>query len=152
MVKCSILLSATLAASVQAATITVDEQQRYQSFDGIGVAEAFQRSLVLHELNTPSQNLALDYLFSSTKGAGLTILRNGLGSSPDDPFDLMESIAPVAPTSNSSQVFHASEMCCLWRLLTSILLAQLHPPSTTRSISSLALPSGCCQRREAHLR
>ena len=108
MVKCAILLSAALAATAKAATVNINQQQRYQTFDGIGVAEAFQRSLVLHELDTQSQSLALDYLFSSTKGAGLTILRNGLGSSPDDPFDLMKSIAPTAPASNSSEVTFTS--------------------------------------------
>lgn len=104
MVNRLISLGATLVAVAQAATIDVNVDQKYQTFDGIGVAEAFQRSLVLHELNTQSQKLALDYLFSSSKGAGFTILRNGLGSSPDDPFDLMKSIAPTAPASNSSQV------------------------------------------------
>ena len=96
-------LSAVLAVA-QAAVVHVNPHTRYQQYDGIGVSEAFQRSLVLHELNTASQNLALDYLFSNTKGAGMTILRNGLGSSPDDPFDLMKSIAPTAPASNSSEV------------------------------------------------
>ncbi|MCJ1396626.1 hypothetical protein MMC18_009517 [Xylographa bjoerkii] len=103
-------LSAALAAIAQAAAPTsgpivqVNLNQKYQTFDGIGVAEAFQRSLVLHELNTASQKLALDYLFSNTTGAGFTILRNGIGSSPTDPFDHMKSIAPTAPPSNSSQL------------------------------------------------
>jgi hypothetical protein len=102
-------LSALLAATAQAtshssgATVKVNPKTRYQKYDGTGVSEAFQRSLVLHELDAPSQKLALDYLFT-TKGAGLTILRNGLGSSPTDGWDLMKSIAPVAPASNSSQV------------------------------------------------
>ena len=108
-------LCAALSAVVYTApqtpgtTVQINPQQIYQSFDGVGVAEAFQRSLVLYELDTPSQNLALDYLFSRTKGAGFTILRNGLGSSPDDPFDLMKSIAPAAPPSNSSQVLNPSD-------------------------------------------
>ena len=96
-------ISAAIAVA-QAAVVRVDPNTKYQKYDGIGVSEAFQRSLVLHELNTASQHLALDYLFSKTKGAGMTILRNGLGSSPDDPFDLMKSIAPTAPASNSSEV------------------------------------------------
>lgn len=118
------LLSVALATVAQAAsqasgaTVQVTPQQKYQGFDGIGVAEAFQRSLVLHELNTESQNLALDYLFSNTKGAGFTILRNGLGSSPDDPFDLMKSIAPTAPASNSSQVILVQHTEYLLRTLT----------------------------------
>ncbi|MCJ1292420.1 hypothetical protein MMC34_003970 [Xylographa carneopallida] len=103
-------LSAALAVIAQAAaqasgpTVQVNPNQKYQGYDGVGIAEAFQRSLVLHELNTASQNLALDYLFSNTTGAGFTILRNGLGSSPDDPFDLMKSIAPTAPALNSSEL------------------------------------------------
>ena len=110
MALCWTAFSVALAAITQAAAqasgpvVQVNSNERYQTYDGIGVSEAFQRSLVLHELNTDSQNLALDYLFSNTKGAGFTILRNGLGSSPDDPFDLMKSIAPVAPSSNSSKV------------------------------------------------
>ncbi|MCJ1402268.1 hypothetical protein MMC11_005488 [Xylographa trunciseda] len=103
-------LSVALAAIAQAAaqasgpSVQINTNQKFQTYDGIGVAEAFQRSLVLHELDPEYQNLALDYLFSNTNGAGFTILRNGLGSSPDDPFDLMKSIAPIAPASNSSQL------------------------------------------------
>ncbi|EMC99090.1 glycoside hydrolase family 30 protein [Baudoinia panamericana UAMH 10762] len=80
--------------------IHVAPNTKYQGFDGIGISEAFQRSLVLHQLDTPSQNLVLDYLFSSEKGAGMTILRNGLGSSPDQGWDHMQSIAPSPPTPN----------------------------------------------------
>ena len=61
------------------------------------------RSLLLHKLDTAHQNEVLDLLFTE-KGAGFTILRNGLGSSPDQPFDFMKSIAPTAPASNDSEV------------------------------------------------
>ena len=151
-------LSAVLAPFVQAVpqasgtVITVNVDQTYQTFDGIGVAEAFQRSLVLHELNTQSQSLALDYLFSNTKGAGFTILRNGLGSSPDDPFDLMKSIAPTAPASNSSQVDHSFDMQLGSRMLIWTFPAQLHPSPSKRPIPGLALPSGRCQRCKKDLR
>lgn len=102
-------LSALLIASTQAtskasgSTIQVNAKTKYQKYDGTGISEAFQRSLVMHELDLPSQKLALDYLFTS-KGAGMTILRNGLGSSPNDGWDLMKSIAPEEPASNSSRV------------------------------------------------
>ena len=102
-------IGAVLAATAEAtshgsgATVKVNPKTKYQKYDGTGVSEAFQRSLVMHELDVPSQKLALDYLFT-TKGAGMTILRNGLGSSPNDGWDLMKSIAPEAPESNSSQV------------------------------------------------
>ena len=61
------------------------------------------RSLLLHKLDTAHQKEALDLLFTE-KGAGFTFLRNGLGSSPNQPFDFMKSIAPQAPASNSSEV------------------------------------------------
>lgn len=95
---------AVFAALAQAATIQVSPQTKYQGYDGTGISEAFQRSLVLHELNRDSEMVVLDYLFSNTTGAGFTILRNGLGSSPDEPFDHMKSISPVAPASNSSKI------------------------------------------------
>jgi len=125
-----ITLSAILAATVQAtahksgSTIKVNPKTKYQVYDGTGVSEAFQRSLVMHELDLPSQKLALDYLFT-TKGAGMTILRNGLGSSPNDGWDLMKSIAPEAPESNSSQVREL--VVILWSVPDFNRVAQLHP-------------------------
>ena len=95
-------LSALLAATAEAAsknsgaTVKVNLKTKYQKYDGTGVSEAFQRSLVLHELDVPSQKLALDYLFT-TKGAGMTILRNGLGSSPNDGWDFDFAETPDTP-------------------------------------------------------
>jgi len=125
-----IALSAVLAATVQAtshksgSTIKVNPKTKYQVYDGTGISEAFQRSLVMHELDLPSQKLALDYLFTA-KGAGFTILRNGLGSSPNDGWDLMKSIAPEAPESNSSQVGRV--VFIVGRFADSSRVAQLHP-------------------------
>jgi hypothetical protein len=96
-----------LAALSQAATVTVDPDTQYQEYDGTGASEAFQRSLLLHKLHEPYRTEALDYLFTE-KGAGFTILRNGLGSSRFQPFDLMKSIAPKPPASNDSEVSSVS--------------------------------------------
>jgi len=99
------LTSSILATLIQAdPVIQVNPQTKYQGYDGTGISEAFQRSLVMHELNLDSEKIVLDYLFSNTTGAGFTILRNGLGSSPTEGYDLMKSIAPVEPASNSTQV------------------------------------------------
>jgi O-glycosyl hydrolase len=99
------ITSTILASLVQASpVIQISPQTKYQQYDGTGISEAFQRSVVIHELNLASEKIVLDYLFSNTTGAGFTILRNGLGSSPTEGYDLMKSIAPVAPASNSSQV------------------------------------------------
>jgi len=98
-------LVSAIPQSVDVATgpiIHIDANTKYQVYDGIGLSEAFQRSLVMHELDAKAQTLVLDMLFDNKTGAGFNILRNGLGSSPDQPFDHMESIAPMAPKSNSS--------------------------------------------------
>ena len=95
--------SITLVALVHGAVVHIDPSTRYQTYDGTGCAEAFQRSLLLYELDTAHQQEALDYLFTE-KGAGFTILRNGLGSSPTEPFDHMKSICPKKPASNNSEV------------------------------------------------
>lgn len=120
----SAVLGALLAATAQATsgvTVNVNPQTKYQKYDGTGISEAFQRSLVMHELDLPSQKLALDYLFT-TKGAGMTILRNGLGSSPNDGWDLMKSIAPEAPASNSSRVgWILQDIPCVEHSLTDIV-------------------------------
>lgn len=85
------------------ATISVDPHTTYQDYDGTGCSEAFQRSLLVYRLSEDARTEVLDYLFTE-KGAGLTILRNGIGSTPNQPFDYMKSIAPTAPASNASEV------------------------------------------------
>ena len=80
-------------------TITVDLTKTYQKIDGFGFSEAFQRAVQMSRLPEAEQRRALDLLFSTTKGAGLTILRNGIGSSPDMRNDWMVSIAPKSPGS-----------------------------------------------------
>jgi O-glycosyl hydrolase len=81
----------------QATTLTVNLGQTYQTMDGFGVSEAFQRAVTIQKLSEPERRRALDLLFDVTKGAGLSILRNGIGSSPDMRDDHMVSIQPRSP-------------------------------------------------------
>lgn len=78
-------------------TVTVTLGTTYQTMTGFGMSEAFQRAVQMSRLPADQQRKALDLLFSTTKGAGLTILRNGIGSSPDMSSDHMVSIAPKSP-------------------------------------------------------
>jgi O-glycosyl hydrolase len=87
----------TLESRQSVTTITVDLSKTYQTIDGFGVSEAFQRAVQMSKLPEAEQRKALDLLFSPTRGAGLTILRNGIGSSPDASSDHMLSIAPKSP-------------------------------------------------------
>jgi glucuronoarabinoxylan endo-1,4-beta-xylanase len=71
-----------------------------QPIDGFGFSQAFQRADVLHGaqgLSAPRRREVLDLLLSRDKGAGLSILRLGIGSSADDVYDHMRSIEPADP-------------------------------------------------------
>ncbi|KAK5651584.1 hypothetical protein OQA88_11857 [Cercophora sp. LCS_1] len=89
-------LAGTLEAR-QAVSISVNLAQTYQTMDGFGTSEAFQRAVTIQRLSETEQRRALDLLFSMDKGAGLSILRNGIGSSPDMRDDHMVSIQPKSP-------------------------------------------------------
>jgi len=82
------------------AAISVDDSVRFQSMDGFGFCEAFQRARIMRGsrgLTPANQRAVLDLLFSPTDGAGLSMLRLGIGSSADDVYDHMRSIATADP-------------------------------------------------------
>jgi glucuronoarabinoxylan endo-1,4-beta-xylanase len=123
------LLAATaLAAGVSPAAggtsgytpVTVNGGTRYQQIDGFGFSEAFQRSNIVHGslgLSPANQQRVLDLLFSTEKGAGFSIVRLGVGSSPDDVYDHMQSIEPVSPGSPAAPpqwVWDGSDNSQVW--------------------------------------
>ncbi|WP_406673261.1 glycoside hydrolase [Nonomuraea sp. N2-4H] len=78
--------------------ITVNEHVRHQEIDGFGISQAFRRNELLKALPAAKQREVLDLWFHRTKGAGLSILRLGIGSSPaGSPYDHMVSIQPEDP-------------------------------------------------------
>jgi O-glycosyl hydrolase len=88
------------ASGHQTASITIDTRTQYQEIDGFGVSEAFQRAedvLGKDGLSAANRDYVLDLLFSLDKGAGFTILRNGIGSSNSSAGNLMNSIEPASP-------------------------------------------------------
>lgn len=89
-------LASTIAPR-QSTGITVDLSRTYQTMDGFGTSEAFQRAVTMQKLSETEQRKFLDLMFSTEKGAGLSILRNGIGSSPDMRDDHMVSIQPKNP-------------------------------------------------------
>jgi len=86
-------------------SVTITNQKR-QTVDGFGFCEGFQRAHSIKNLPTKQQMEVLDLLFNTTTGAGMSIVRIGLGSSPNSTGDHMNSIAPTAPPDrlSSSQV------------------------------------------------
>lgn len=101
-----VLVVAALAAATPAGPLerrqsgtklTVNVGQRYQTIDGFGFSEAFQRANGIVNLAEPKRQQVVDLLFNTTTGAGFTILRNGIGSSPDSRNDYMNTIVPKSP-------------------------------------------------------
>ncbi|KAF2847120.1 glycoside hydrolase family 30 protein [Plenodomus tracheiphilus IPT5] len=78
--------------------ITVDLTKRYQTIDGFGFSAAFQRANLIVNLQAPKQREVLDLLFNTTTGAGFSILRNGIGSTPNSNSDYMNTILPKCPS------------------------------------------------------
>jgi O-glycosyl hydrolase len=109
------------AAPAQTASgVIIDGAKTYQTIDGFGFSEAFQRSNYLHGsqgLSPAKQQQVLDLLFDPHTGAGFTILRNIIGSSPDNSADHVPSIEPHNPGSPSAApayVWDGSDQSQIW--------------------------------------
>lgn len=75
--------------------LIVSTSTTYQTIEGFGFCQAFQRANALISLPEPHRTAVLDLLFNTTAGgAGFSILRIGLGSSPDSRGDHMISPQP----------------------------------------------------------
>jgi O-glycosyl hydrolase len=101
----------------QTSTVTVDLTKTYQTMDGFGTSETFQRANQIRALSEPLQQYALDLLFNRTSGAGFSILRNGIGSSPDSSSDHMVSIQPQnpgGPNATPKYVWDANDNSQVW--------------------------------------
>lgn len=112
-----LLLGLAPLALSQTISLTINPSQTHQPIDGFGVSEAFQRALTIQNLPPLERRRALDLLFHPTTGAALSILRNGIGSSPDSRDDHMVSIqprSPGSPTSPPSYTWDASDSGQLW--------------------------------------
>ncbi|MGA2529205.1 MAG: glycoside hydrolase family 30 beta sandwich domain-containing protein [Acidimicrobiales bacterium] len=82
------------AAGVTAqATVTINGAKHYQSIAGFGVSEGFGQAKTLMNAPASVQEQVLSLLYSPTRGAGLTILRNEISA------DAGFTIEPRAPSS-----------------------------------------------------
>jgi O-glycosyl hydrolase len=96
------LLSSATGADF-ATQLTVNLNQKYQTIDGFGFSEAFQRAYNIINLPEAKRAALIDLLFNTTTGVGFSILRNGLGSTPNSSADFMNTIIPVSPGSPSAK-------------------------------------------------
>ncbi len=94
-----------------AATITVNGSTTFQTIDGFGVSGAFGPALSLEQLDTTDQTNILNMLFSTSTGAGFSILRNNL---PSDPANTIEPNAPAGPNATPTYTWDGSSQGQVW--------------------------------------
>ncbi|KAJ2893824.1 uncharacterized protein MKZ38_008206 [Zalerion maritima] len=100
----AIALASALSQRQAGSTSTVDLSERYQTIDGFGFSEAFQRANGIVELPEPKRSEVVDLLFNATKEAGFTIMRDCIGSSPNSNLDWMDTILPEGPDSPDGEL------------------------------------------------
>lgn len=79
-----------------ASSVTVNGATTYQTIDGFGFSEAFGQATTLESASSSAQQQILNDLFSTSTGAGFTILRNII---PSDANHTIEPNAPAGPNS-----------------------------------------------------
>jgi O-glycosyl hydrolase len=94
----TVMASPVVEERQSGSTIAVDLSKTYQKMDGFGFSTAFQRAnLITNMSDKTKQRQLLDLLFNTTTGAGFSIIRTGIGSSPDSSSDHMNTFAPKNP-------------------------------------------------------
>ncbi len=88
--------------SSSTATVTIDAAEQYQRIAGFGVAEGFGQAKTLMSMPASVQKQVLSLLYSPTRGAGLTILRNEISADKDS------MIVSQAQTANFMHVLGAT--------------------------------------------
>lgn len=95
-----------------AATITVNADSQLQQIDGFGFSQAFGRANELKNAGSTLQKQALDYLFSTTTGAGFSIIRNRIGSGGSG--DSIEPTSPGSPGATPRYTWDNNDSGQLW--------------------------------------
>ncbi len=106
------LIIANLGLALAQTSITVNVGSTLQQIDGFGVSQAFGRASQFKALSTTQQKQGLDYLFSTTTGAGLTIIRNRIGSGGSG--DSIEPNSPGSPGSTPTYVWDGDDSGQVW--------------------------------------
>jgi O-glycosyl hydrolase len=90
-------VAASPASANSTASATVNGNTTYQRISGFGSSEAFLQAVFIMNAPRSTQNEVLQLLYSTKKGAGLTILRNMVGSISE--YNTIEPTAPSSPSS-----------------------------------------------------
>ena len=97
-----------------ASTATINGGTTFQTITGFGASEAFGEAATVMSASSAVQTQALNLLYGTSGGAGLTILRNEVSA---DSGDTIEPAAPASPSATPNYVSLASinqDMGQLW--------------------------------------
>lgn len=108
----ALVIAATLTLSLAQTQVTVNVGSTLQQMDGFGVSQAFTRAAEFRQLSAAPQKKGLDYLFSTTTGAGLTIIRNRIGSKGSG--DSILPTSPGSPNGTPNYAWDGSDSAQVW--------------------------------------
>ncbi|KAH0492042.1 hypothetical protein TgHK011_007009 [Trichoderma gracile] len=106
------IIAGAATLCVAQTTITVNVGSRSQQIDGFGFSQAFGRAREFQTANATAQKQALDLLFSTTTGAGFSIIRNRIGSGGAG--DSIEPNNPGSPSATPNYVWDNNDSGQLW--------------------------------------
>jgi O-glycosyl hydrolase len=105
----TVLLTAALVSvahpALAAGSATINGGQTFQTITGFGASEGFGEAATVMDASSSVQQQVLKDLYSTSGGAGLTILRNEISA---DSGDTIEPNAPSSPSATPSYVSLAS--------------------------------------------
>jgi len=107
-----VALAAVQLSGLAAAQLTVNANSKLQVIDGFGISQAFGRATEFQNAASAMQKTALDYLFSTTTGAGFSIIRNRIGSGGSG--DSIEPNSPGSPSATPSYTFNNNDAGQVW--------------------------------------
>lgn len=105
-------LASYLGTVASQSAITVNLATTYQTIDGFGFSQAFGRAREFQAVNSSAQKQGLDLLFNTTTGAGMTIIRNRIGSGGVN--DSILPTNPGSPTANATYVWDNNDSGQVW--------------------------------------
>ncbi|MEV6608544.1 cellulose binding domain-containing protein [Kutzneria sp. NPDC051319] len=97
-----------------ASTATINGGLTYQTITGFGASEAFGEASTVMNAPAAVQQQALDLLYSPTKGAGLTMLRNEISADPGSTIEPNNPGGPNATPSYASLASIGQDQGQLW--------------------------------------
>lgn len=100
----AVVLPVNVGLTVALTRVNVDTSTTYQTIDGFGFSEALGFGVSVEDAPVEQQEQTLNYLFSTTEGAGLTILRNRIAA------DTIEPNSPGSPSAAPTYVFNGDDL------------------------------------------